>query len=165
MENRDFSDSVKLSVITESLRKNNGYICCSICGEKLSSIEECHFDHIFPFAKGGKSTVDNCQILCVDCNLRKSDKELNDFLLEEKAKKFLAGENFEETTKMKELNTVIESEGAHKLSENMTKEEFDQIISSFISRKGDIHKVDFGREYNHLPSIHYVKNIMGIYEL
>ena len=88
MGNRDFSDSVKLSVITENLRKNNGDICCSLCGKKLSSIDECHFDHIFPVAKGGKSTADNCQILCVNCNLKKSDKEMNDFLLEEKAKRF-----------------------------------------------------------------------------
>ena len=39
----------------------------------------------------------------------------------------------------------------------MSKEAFDQIILSFIARKSDIHKVDFGREYNHLPSIHFVK--------
>lgn len=58
MANRDFSDSVKLSTITENLRKNNGEIRCAICGVKLSSINECHFDHIFPFAKGGKSTLD-----------------------------------------------------------------------------------------------------------
>lgn len=91
MANRDFSDSVKLSVITENLRKNNGDIRCAICRMKLSSISECHFDHIFPFAKGGKSTANNCQILCTSCNLKKADKELHDFLLEEKARKFLSG--------------------------------------------------------------------------
>ena len=67
MGKRDFSDSVKLSVIKDNLRKNNGEICCAICGIKLLSIQECHFDHIFPFAKGGKSTAENCQILCTDC--------------------------------------------------------------------------------------------------
>ena len=56
-------------------RNNNGEIRCAICGVKLSSINECHFDHILPFAKGGKSTVDNCQILCISCNLKKNDKD------------------------------------------------------------------------------------------
>ncbi len=161
MVNRDFSDSVKLNVITENLKKNNGDIRCSICGAKLSSIGECHFDHIFPFAKGGKSTADNCQILCVNCNLKKSNKELNDFLLEEKAKKFLAGENLKETTQIENSDTDILPENTRESPEDMTKEEFDRIIASFISRKGNIHKVDFGREYNHLPSIHYVRKYYG----
>ena len=159
MANRDFSDSVKLSTITENLRKNNGEIRCAICGVKLSSIKECHFDHIIPFAKGGKSTVNNCQILCISCNLKKNDKELQDFLLEEKAKQFFAGEvGF---MPVQESNTETLPESTEQLQDNMSKDVFDQIITSFIARKGDIHKVDFGREYNHLPSIHYVKKFYG----
>lgn len=156
---RDFSDSVKLSTITDNLRKNNGEICCAICGTKLSSIQECHFDHIFPFAKGGKSIAENCQILCTGCNLKKTDKELHDFLLEEKAKQFLMGEN--EKIPTQEISTVISSEELDQSKEKMTKDKFDQIIQRFINKKGDIHKVDFGREYNHLPSIHYVKKYYG----
>ena len=159
MANRDFSDSVKLIVITENLRNNNGNICCAICGSKLSSINECHFDHIFPYSKGGKSTADNCQILCVSCNLKKTDKELNDFLLEEKAKKFLEG-NFETNNVVanapKAQNTVIKSNKS-----SMTKDQFDQCISDFIALKGNIYKVDFGREYNNLPSISYVHKYYG----
>lgn len=159
MANRDFSDSVKLSVITDNLKKNCGDICCTICGKKLSSINECHFDHIFPFAKGGKSTLDNCQILCTSCNLKKTDKELNDFLLEEKAKRFFAGEiGMESVQELSAESTAVGMDQAH---EYMSKESFDQAILSFISRKGDIHKVDFGREYNRLPSIHYVKKYYG----
>ena len=67
-------------------------VYCEICGKKLSSIAECHFDHIEPYAKGGKSTAENCQILCISCNLSKTDKEMKDFLLEEKARRFFAGE-------------------------------------------------------------------------
>lgn len=156
---RDFSDSVKLSTITDNLRKNNGEICCAICGTKLSSIQECHFDHIFPFAKGGKSIAENCQILCTGCNLKKTDKELHDFLLEEKAKQFLMGEN--EKIPTQEISTVTSSEELDQSKEKMTKDKFDQIIQRFINKKGDIHKVDFGREYNHLPSIHYVKKYYG----
>ncbi len=159
MAKRDFSDSVKLSVITENLRKNNGDICCAACGEKLSSIDACHFDHIVPFAKGGRSTADNCQILCIDCNLQKADKELYDFLLEEKAKRFLAGET--EMTPRQELNAETSQAATSQPQSSMSKETFDQIILSFISLHGDIRKVDFGREYNHLPSIHYVKKYYG----
>ena len=159
MANRDFSDSVKLSTLTENLRKNNGEIHCSSCGVKLSSINECHFDHIYPFAKGGKSTADNCQILCISCNLKKNDKELQDFLLEEKAKRFFMGEDG--PMLVQESNAESLHESSEQPQDIMTKEMFDQIISSFIARKGDIHKVDFGREYNHLPSIHYVKKYYG----
>ncbi|KAL6861257.1 hypothetical protein ACP4OV_016957 [Aristida adscensionis] len=35
------------------------------------------FDHITPYAKGGKSTLDNCQILQTDVNRVKSDDEMD----------------------------------------------------------------------------------------
>lgn len=159
MANRDFSDSVKLSVIKDNLRQNSGNICCAICKTKLNSINECHFDHIFPFSKGGKSTVDNCQILCIKCNLKKNDKELHDFILEEKAKQFLAGNS--QITTSQNTNTDFSHNSAIVPQDNMSKDEFDQIIQSFIARKGDIHKVDFSREYNHLPSFRYVKKYYG----
>ena len=43
---REFSDSIKLEVIKDNLRKNDGIICCEICKKKLASIEECHFDQL-----------------------------------------------------------------------------------------------------------------------
>lgn len=159
MSDRNFSDSVKLTVITDNLKKNNGNICCAACGKTLSSIQECNFDHILAFAKGGKSTAENCQILCTECNLKKNDKEFNDFLLEEKAKQFLAGKS--EMTRMQNLNAEIPIKCVNQHQNDMSKEKFDLIILNFIERKGDIHKVDFGRDYNHLPSIHYVKKYYG----
>jgi len=30
-------------------------------------------DHITPWSKGGKTIAENCQMLCVDCNRRKSN--------------------------------------------------------------------------------------------
>ena len=132
MSNRDFSDSIKLEVIKANLEKYNGKICCEICGAQLSSIKDCHFDHIHPFVKGGKSTLENCQLLCVECNLKKNDKELRDFILEEKAKQFLQG------------GTLIDSEPTpidiphNCVNDEMTKELFDQTIAAFIKKKGNI---------------------------
>lgn len=155
MSSRDFSDTVKLEAIKANLKNNNGEIHCANCDNKLMSIEECHFDHIYPYAKGGKSILSNCQILCVDCNLRKNDKELKDFVLEEKAKRFLNGISLS-----KDEQNVIERSQIEDESE-ITKKLFDELISEFIRTQGDIHKVDFGREYNHLPSFRYVHQYYG----
>lgn len=46
---------------------------CSICGEEFE-FEEMQADHIKPWSKGGHTTPDNCQMLCRDCNLKKSNK-------------------------------------------------------------------------------------------
>lgn len=155
MSNRDFSDTVKLDVIKSNLEKNSGRICCEVCGNCLVSIKECHFDHIYPYVKGGKSTFDNCQILCTSCNLKKNDKEIQDFILEEKAKSFLSGED---TSNVKSNEEDVVNKDTSKV---MTKEMFDLIVAEFIQRKGNINKVDFGREYNKLPSFRYVKLYYG----
>ncbi|MEE1118938.1 MAG: HNH endonuclease signature motif containing protein, partial [Bacteroidales bacterium] len=51
----------------------NQFGVCIKCGEHFS-IEEMEADHILPWAKGGKTDKDNCQMLCKQCNRRKSDK-------------------------------------------------------------------------------------------
>lgn len=159
--NRMFSDSIKLEVIKNNLKKNNGSICCEICHDRLNSIDECHFDHIYPYSKGGKSSFENCQILCSKCNLSKNDKELKDFVLEEKAKSFLAGTKMESpTTEVEEEKKGPDNEALSKPSK-LSKAEFDEIIRDFIEKKGDIHKVDFTRAYNKLPSVWYVREYYG----
>ena len=155
MDNRSFSDSVKLEIIKNNLEKFNGEIHCEICNNKIFSINDCHFDHIMPYAKGGKSDLSNCQILCKECNLKKNDKELKEFILEEKAKQFLEGKLMYNEEKSLKNEKTIEN------NEMMTKEKFDLQIADFIKKRGDIHKVDFGRVYNHLPSIHYVRKYYG----
>lgn len=41
---------------------------CRMCGCRFDDLE---IDHIIPIAKGGKSTMDNLQTLCHNCNKRK----------------------------------------------------------------------------------------------
>ena len=45
---------------------------CPKCGKHFA-IEEMQADHITPWARGGKTVAENCQMLCADCNRRKSD--------------------------------------------------------------------------------------------
>ena len=45
---------------------------CPKCGKHFE-IEEMQADHITPWSKGGKTIAENCQMLCADCNRRKSN--------------------------------------------------------------------------------------------
>jgi len=49
--------------------RDNG--TCRQCGYTGEYIE---YDHVIPRSKGGQNTVDNIQILCRKCNLRKGDR-------------------------------------------------------------------------------------------
>lgn len=154
MNDRLFSEGVQYQAVLSNLEKNNGQLKCAFCGKSLTSKSECHFDHILAYAKGGKSTLDNCQILCMDCNLSKSDKEMHDFLLEEKAKRFMSGENIDNSVSPASQPSSI-------VNEKMTKENFDSIVGEFIREKGNIKKVDFTRDKNGLPSVAYVTKYYG----
>ncbi len=46
---------------------------CPICGEHFA-FEDMEGDHIKPWSKGGHTTPENCQMLCRDCNGKKTDK-------------------------------------------------------------------------------------------
>lgn len=45
---------------------------CPRCGKHFE-FEQMQADHITPWAKGGKTIPENCQMLCAECNRRKSD--------------------------------------------------------------------------------------------
>ena len=154
MNDRFFSESVQYQAVLSNLEKNNGQLKCALCGKILVSKSECHFDHILAYAKGGKSILSNCQILCIDCNLSKSNKEMNDFLLEEKAKRFMSGETIStDTTAIPQQSSVVD--------EKMTKEKFDEIVGEFIKKHGNIRKIDFTRDKNGLPSVTYISKYYG----
>lgn len=42
--------------------------------DKVWEIEEMEGDHIIPWSKGGHTVLENCQLLCRDCNRKKSAK-------------------------------------------------------------------------------------------
>jgi hypothetical protein len=44
---------------------------CAIC-KKEFEFDKMQADHIIPWSKGGHTTPDNCQMLCTECNIRKS---------------------------------------------------------------------------------------------
>jgi len=64
---RAFSDKQK----REAYERQKGI--CPVCTEEYQ-IEEMEGDHITPWHLGGKTTADNCQMLCKDDNRRKSGK-------------------------------------------------------------------------------------------
>lgn len=46
---------------------------CPMCNTHFE-FEEMQADHIVPWSKGGRTVPDNCQMLCRDCNIKKSNK-------------------------------------------------------------------------------------------
>ena len=63
---RAFTESQKRS----AYERQNGV--CPMCGEHFE-YKDMQGDHITPWSRGGKTNVDNCQMLCADCNRRKSN--------------------------------------------------------------------------------------------
>ena len=67
ISNDDRSRSISDRVKDRVWNRDGGK--CVLCG----SNQNIEFDHIVPFSKGGSNTYRNIQILCQDCNRRKSD--------------------------------------------------------------------------------------------
>ena len=64
---RAFTDAMKLKVY----EKQKGI--CVKCGEHFE-LSEMEADHITPWHEGGKTIEENCQLLCKNCNRKKSGK-------------------------------------------------------------------------------------------
>lgn len=82
---KDFTKAGKEAVKDVNKAKNNGKNVCESCGTKTKpatqskkgvkpSGKETQVDHKIPKSKGGSGTPDNGQVLCRDCNIKKSDK-------------------------------------------------------------------------------------------
>lgn len=63
---RAFDDDQK----AEAYERQGGI--CATCGKHFE-LEEMEGDHITPWSKGGKTTAENCQMLCRACNRRKKN--------------------------------------------------------------------------------------------
>ena len=51
---------------------------CPYCGGLLT--KDCQADHIYPVSKGGLSTVENMVFVCLDCNQKKTNLTLSQFI-------------------------------------------------------------------------------------
>ncbi|KKU76575.1 MAG: HNH endonuclease domain protein [Parcubacteria group bacterium GW2011_GWA2_47_64] len=70
-----YSRNIPMSMRIRVLDRDN--FRCVFCGRSPATDLgiKLHIDHIVPFSKGGKTTLENLQTLCQECNLGKSDKE------------------------------------------------------------------------------------------
>lgn len=55
-------------------KENEGIYYCNQCGKRSKKKAMFEIDHIVPMAKGGKTTLENLQLLCRKCNRIKGDK-------------------------------------------------------------------------------------------
>ena len=94
MKKRSIPLKIKKNIYWKNCKKNGLKYCtaCEVCKQfcfsskiakkifentpptKLNYHPEAHFDHIIAESKDGKTSADNLQILCRDCNLKKFNK-------------------------------------------------------------------------------------------
>ncbi len=67
-EARARSRKVPAPLRTQVLERDNN--SCQYCGAS----EDLHIDHIQPHSRGGLTTLDNLQVLCATCNIRKGTR-------------------------------------------------------------------------------------------
>ena len=60
-------------VFSASMNQRGEYVCQK-CGRTSKTRRGLHLDHIVPMARGGKTKVENLQVLCASCNMRKGAK-------------------------------------------------------------------------------------------
>lgn len=68
LSTRKFPDKIKLKKYKQQGGK------CALC-QRPFSIDDMTADHITPWSQGGKTVEGNCQVLCVECNSKKSAKK------------------------------------------------------------------------------------------
>lgn len=68
LSTRKFPDKIKIKKYKQQGGK------CALC-QRPFSIDGMTADHITPWSQGGKTVEGNCQVLCVECNSKKSAKK------------------------------------------------------------------------------------------
>lgn len=72
---RQFSKDQRYEIWSNEKNKSkDGIVYCSKCGKEIKSWHDFNADHILAHTKGGKTTLENCQILCEHCNKSKGSK-------------------------------------------------------------------------------------------
>ena len=65
---------IRDAIFNKAKLKNGLYQCTNIkCGKKSPHKGLFQIDHIIPLSKGGKTIIENLQLLCCSCNRMKSD--------------------------------------------------------------------------------------------
>ena len=74
-EDSKLKRDIPLKLRLKVLQRDN--FCCVYCGKSPATHRGTvlHIDHIKPFSKGGKTSLENLQILCQKCNWGKSNEE------------------------------------------------------------------------------------------
>ena len=73
--NPDLEKKIRAEVFEKSKDKE-GYYTCAVCTKKAKNRIYFQIDHIVPMNKGGKTKIENLQVLCRKCNGAKSDIEV-----------------------------------------------------------------------------------------
>lgn len=73
--NPDLEKKIRAEVFEKSKDKE-GYYTCAVCTKKAKNRIYFQIDHIVPMNKGGKTKIENLQVLCRKCNGTKSDIEV-----------------------------------------------------------------------------------------
>lgn len=78
-QDRRMANDAEHAKVTRAMRydvlRRDGFRCVR-CGRGREDGVKLHVDHIVPVSRGGKSTMDNLQTLCEDCNCGKGNKYL-----------------------------------------------------------------------------------------
>ena len=76
-QDRRMANDAEHAKVTRAMRydvlRRDGFRCVR-CGRGREDGVKLHVDHIVPVSRGGKSTMDNLQTLCEDCNCGKGNK-------------------------------------------------------------------------------------------
>ena len=63
-----------------SLLLKKADVKCTYCSKELDDNKDCTLDHVLPKSQGGTNNLKNLVICCNDCNRKKSDLLLTQFI-------------------------------------------------------------------------------------
>jgi 5-methylcytosine-specific restriction endonuclease McrA len=72
------SRNLAYQIKSELKEQMNIDVHCPYCGNDIG--DDPHCDHVYPVSKGGLSTPKNMVYVCSDCNLKKTDMTLSQFI-------------------------------------------------------------------------------------